>query len=240
MPRFPARSCGGPSRRSSGGIRTERRGALFQPSSVPGGWRLRPSSAGRSSVSGAASGSGSGACGWARHRGSGQDQHPGAPEGGWCRPKGGSAKERDSREALGRSCGGYGTKACVMADGAGRVIAFRLARGQAHELPHATPLLDRLTGVPKRAVADRGCTSHAFRQHIWDMGARPAVPPQRYEAPVACPDGIYNNRNQVERLGARLKTCRASPPATRKQPPASSSASSAWLPHSTGSNTKRD
>ena len=61
-------------------------------------------------------------------------------------------------------------------------------------------LLDRLPGVPEWVVGDRGYTSHAFREHIWDLGARPAIPPQRHEAPVACPDWIYNNRNQVERL----------------------------------------
>src|SRR3954466_7845234 len=43
--------------------------------------------------------------------------------------------------ALGRSRGGYGTKACVIADGLGRAVAFILAPGQAHELPHAVPLL---------------------------------------------------------------------------------------------------
>lgn len=50
-------------------------------------------------------------------------------------------------------------------------------------------------------VADRGTTSHAFRQHIWEMGARPAIPPLHHEAPLACPDWINNNRNQVERSG---------------------------------------
>src|SRR4051812_16534244 len=56
-------------------------------------------------------------------------------------PKRGSQAERDTREALGRSRGGYGTKACVIADGLGRAVAFILAPGQAHELPHAIPLL---------------------------------------------------------------------------------------------------
>ncbi|MGV3720350.1 MAG: STAS domain-containing protein, partial [Actinomycetota bacterium] len=51
---------------------------------------------------------------------------------------------RDHREALGRSRGGYGTKACVIADSQGRAVAFRIAPGQAHELPEAIPLLDRL------------------------------------------------------------------------------------------------
>lgn len=97
----------------------------------------------------------------------------------------------------------------MIADGAGRAIAFRIAPGQAHELPHAVPLLDRLPDVPLWVVADRGYTSHAFRQHIWDMGSRPAIPPQRGEAPVACPEWIYHNRNKVERLWARLKEWRA-------------------------------
>jgi transposase len=58
-------------------------------------------------------------------------------------------------------------------------------------------------------VADRGYTSHTFREYIWSIGARPAIPPQHHKAPVACPDWIYNNRNVVERLWARLKEWRA-------------------------------
>ena len=97
----------------------------------------------------------------------------------------------------------------MIADGAGRAIAFRIAPGQAHELPHAIALLEALPGVPRWVVGDRGYTSHRFREHIWDIGARPAIPPQRHEAAVACPEWILNNRNQVERLWARLKEWRA-------------------------------
>ena len=121
----------------------------------------------------------------------------------------GSQAQRDHREALGRSRGGYGTKACVIADSQGRAIAFRIAPGQAHELPEAIPLLEKLSGVPAWVVADRSYTSHAFREYIWSIGARPAIPPLRHEALVACPDWIYNNRNVVERLWARLKEWRA-------------------------------
>ncbi len=97
----------------------------------------------------------------------------------------------------------------MVADGHGRAVAFALAPGQAHELPQAPGLLARLPGVPKWVVADRGYTSQAFREHVWDLGARPAIPPQRHEAPVACPAWIYRNRNIVERLWARLKEWRA-------------------------------
>jgi transposase len=97
----------------------------------------------------------------------------------------------------------------VIADATGHAIAFRIAPGQAHELPHAVPLLNRLPSAPKWVVGDRGYTSHRFRDHIWSLGARPAIPPQRHEAPVACPSWIYTNRNRVDRLWARLKEWRA-------------------------------
>src|SRR5215217_2400023 len=147
-------------------------------------------------------------------------QHPGSPQGGGRGKKGATSKARDEREALGRSRGGYGTKACVIADGLGRAVAFILAPGQAHELPHAIPLLECLPGVPQWVVADRGLSRHAFREPIWSRGARPAIPSKRNEDEVACPDWIYANRNHVERLWARLKEWRAI--ATRYEKTASS------------------
>jgi transposase len=48
-----------------------------------------------------------------------------------------------------------------------------------------------------------------LREHIWDIGARPAIPPRRTDAPAACPAWIYNNRHLVENLWARLKEWRA-------------------------------
>ena len=113
------------------------------------------------------------------------------------------------REALGRSRGGYGTTACVIADGRGRAIAFALAPGQAHELPMAPRLLGRLPDVPGWIVGDKGLASETFREQICAMGARPAIPPKRTDAPVACPAWIYVNRRFVENLWARLKEWRA-------------------------------
>ncbi len=104
----------------------------------------------------------------------------------------------------------------MIADGGGRAVAFALAPGQAHELPLAPGLLDRLPEAPLWAVGDRGLASHAFREHIWDMGARPAIPPKRTEAAVACPAWIYANRRLVGNLRARLKEWRAVAPRYEK------------------------
>jgi transposase len=69
-------------------------------------------------------------------------------------------------------------------------------------------------------AGDRGYSSNKFRRHIWDSGARPAIPTKRNETAVACPEPIHRNRNMVERLWARLKEWRAV--ATRSEKTASS------------------
>src|SRR3954452_13712225 len=153
--------------------------------------------------------SGTGARGRARHGVPRRHLGQGAPQGRGCAQKGGSSRQRDRREALGRSRGRFGTKACVIADGQGRAVAFALTPGQAHELPLAPGLLDQLPRVPLWVIGDRGYSSHAFRELVWDSGARPAIPTRGNEAAVACPDYIYNNRNLVERLWGRLKEWRA-------------------------------
>ena len=96
-----------------------------------------------------------------------------------------------------------------MADSRGRAVAFHLAPGQAHELPSAPGLLSKLPNAPAWVVADRGYSSDTFRVHVWDMGARPAVPTKSNEAAVRCPDFIYCHRNRIERMWARLKEWRA-------------------------------
>src|SRR3954454_22950884 len=122
--------------------------------------------------------------GWARIR-----QHKWAKIHG--HSQGASSAQRDQREALGRSRGGFSTKASGLVDGSGRAIGFALAPGQANELPMAPVLLSFLTAVALWIVADRGYSSHAFRMLIWSLGSRPAIPTRRNEAPVACPPWIY-------------------------------------------------
>ena len=84
-----------------------------------------------------------------------------------------------------------------MADASGRAIGFALAPGQAHELPLAPLLLTLLSLIPAWIVADRGYASQAFRDLIWQLGARPAIPAKRNEAPVACQPWRSYGRNWV-------------------------------------------
>ncbi len=75
--------------------------------------------------------------------------------------------------------------------------------------PQAEGLLSFLPGTPLWTVADRGYSSHALREAIRDLGSTPAIPTRRNEAPVACREWIYANRERVERLWSRLKEWRA-------------------------------
>lgn len=98
----------------------------------------------------------------------------------------------------------------MIADGAGRARGFVLAPGQAHALPLAPSLLALLMFVPLWVIGDRGYASKVFRALIRHLGAHPAIPAKSNETgPVDCPSWIYANRNQVERLWARLKEWRA-------------------------------
>jgi Transposase DDE domain len=125
----------------------------------------------------------------------------------------------------------------VIADASGRAIGFALAPGQAHELPLAPLLLAILCVTPVWIVADRGYASHALREFIWSLGARPAIPSKRNEAVIACPAWIYQNRNRVKRLWSRLKSGAQSQLAMRKRP-RPSWACSAWPQPSTGSSSR--
>ena len=73
----------------------------------------------------------------------------------------------------------------------------------------APDLLNALPHTPMWVVGDKGFSSDALREQVWDMGARPAIPPKRNEAPVRCPEWIYVHRNQIERMWGRLKEWRA-------------------------------
>lgn len=96
-----------------------------------------------------------------------------------------------------------------MADARGRAVAFALAPGPAHEAPVAPGLPDDLPGGPMWVVGDKGSSSESLRDQVWGMGARPAIPPKRNEAPVRCPEWIYVHRDRIERLWGRSKEWRA-------------------------------
>ena len=130
---------------------------------------------------------------------------PRPPEGG--RGEGGAASH-----ALGRSRGGYGTKACAVCDARGRPLGFAPLPGQAAAL-RAAPLLLALAarlGAILRVVRDASYSSAALRALIRALGAEPVVRPNPTHSAAPPHDrAAYRRRHRVENHWARLKEWRA-------------------------------
>ena len=115
-------------------------------------------------------------------------------------------------QALGRSRGGYGTKACAVCDARGRPLGFALIPGQASELRVAPDLLllAALLGTIRRVICDAAYSSVAWFALVMEAGALPVVranpthPRHRHFDRAA-----YRRRHRVENLWARLKEWRA-------------------------------
>lgn len=114
-------------------------------------------------------------------------------------------------QALGRSRGGYGTKAVVACDANGLALAFELLPGQASELRAAPILLAnvRSNGPIGRVACDRAYSSIPWRRMIEEAGAEPCVPANRTHPPASYDRAAYRRRHKVENLWARLKDVRA-------------------------------
>ena len=126
--------------------------------------------------------------------------------------KAAGAKGGAAAQALVRSRGGYGTKACAICDSAGRALGFALIPGQASEL-RAAPALLLIAAHPGhlgRVVCDGAYASAPWLHLIEEAGAKPVMranPTHRNARP--CDRAAYRRRHRVENLWARLKEWRA-------------------------------
>ncbi len=75
----------------------------------------------------------------------------------------------------------------MITDAVGRAVHFVLTPGQDHKPLHTLPLLDKLSGVSKRMVADRGYISYTSRGYIWSLDTRLVIPTSRNEETPSCP-----------------------------------------------------
>lgn len=128
------------------------------------------------------------------------------------RSGGGGEKKADgsggqSAEALGRGCGGFGTKIHAAVSPLGHPVALALTGAQAADSPHLPALI---RGVDTEAVlADRGYDAASNREAIRSHGAEPCIPPRRNRTGVIDYDRhLYRERNVVERYFARIKQYR--------------------------------
>ena len=82
-----------------------------------------------------------------------------------------------------------------------------LTAGQRHDVIAVPALLKGLS--PTVVVADRAYDGNPTRRRIAETGAAACVPPNPQRlSPFPWDEGIYRNRNRVERLFGRLKQFR--------------------------------
>lgn len=125
----------------------------------------------------------------------------------------GAKKKRTGRagrrpgEALGRGCGGFGTKIHAAVSPLGHPVSLRLTGANAADSPHLPALI---AGVTTRAVvADKGYDADANRAAVRKAGAEPCIPPRRNRTErVEYDRHLYRERNGVERFFGRIKRYR--------------------------------
>jgi putative transposase len=130
--------------------------------------------------------------------------------------------------ALGRSRGGWTTKAHLAVDARGRPLAIRLTAGQAGDNPQLLPVLRQIsvpTGHHPRSrpdvlIADKAYSHPSTRKALRGKGIQAVIPERRDQIehraargsrggrPPAFDAELYRQRNVVERAFNRLKQWR--------------------------------
>jgi len=130
------------------------------------------------------------------------DRDPGPPARG-----GGPKKGVDDDQALGRSRGGYGTKAHIAVDALGNPVRLILTGGQIADVTQGAGLVEGIGA--DHVVADKGYDSDALVGVIEAGGAEAVIQPRSNRKSKRDYDKhLYKDRNLVERFINRVKQCR--------------------------------
>lgn len=130
-----------------------------------------------------------------------------------------AVEQVQTREALGRSQGGFSTKIHLRCDGNGLPITFLLTVGERHETVVFEPLMEqgavKRSGAgrprlrPQRVSGDKGYSSGKIRRYLRRRGIRLTIPRKNNERRRGKFDkSLYRERNWVERCFNRLKQYR--------------------------------
>jgi transposase len=129
-----------------------------------------------------------------------------------------------SNHALGRSVGGFSTKAHLLSDGNGVPLDAPLTAGQTHASTQVEAVIEqiaierasgRIRRRPRRLAADRAYDAMRIRHFLRSRGIAPVIPPKRRTGkrkrgrPVSYDMVPYRQRSTIEQCVGWLKECRA-------------------------------
>ncbi|MBB4038711.1 transposase [Microvirga flocculans] len=121
---------------------------------------------------------------------------------------GGWGKRGQSRQALGRSRGGFSTKIHLKTDWNGDPLGFHLTGSEVSDSSHFETLLDVGPDItPRAAVGDKDYDAKANRQAARSRGICPTIPYRTTtkEKPKFFPKALYRARARIEQTIGKLK-----------------------------------
>jgi transposase len=120
-------------------------------------------------------------------------------------------REKNGKQAIGKTRGGWNTKIHVVTSGDSRVIGFLLSAGNIPDAQAGRLLLETL-GKQKNTVdllMDKAYQDDVTRLTAWGLKFNPVVPPKSNRIkPWEYDKELYKRRNEVERFFRRLKAYR--------------------------------
>ena len=117
---------------------------------------------------------------------------------------GAPAKRGQSAQALGRSRGGFSTKAHVAVDGLGNPLRFTLTLGTQHDITQAAELLFGYRS--EYVIADKGYDAQSFIRELTEDGIVAVIPPRSNRKELREYDThLYQERHVVECFIGKIK-----------------------------------
>lgn len=116
----------------------------------------------------------------------------------------GYEKNQGSREALGRSRGGFTTKIHVVVDALGQALRFSLTPGQRHDVTQASSLIQGFKDA--HVIADKAYDANAFIDKIYQQNCTPVIPCRKNRKTKRTYDKhMYKERHLIECFFNKLK-----------------------------------
>jgi transposase len=120
-------------------------------------------------------------------------------------------REKNGKQAIGKTRGGWNTKIHAVTAGDTQVIGFFLSGGNVPDAQAGRLLLETLgkQETPVDLLMDRAYQDDVTRLTAWGLKFNPVVPPKRNRIkPWEYDKELYKKRNEVERFFRRLKAHR--------------------------------
>jgi transposase len=116
----------------------------------------------------------------------------------------GLEKNSGSKEALGRSKGGFTTKIHALVDGLGNPLKFRLTPGQCHDVTQSYDIIENIYG--STVIADKGYDANSLVTQLEAQECQTVIPSRKNRKnPRKHDTHLYKERHLIECFFGKMK-----------------------------------